>query len=479
MKAWRELIFLAVFLPLCAVWAYAAGVVVPNIVRPGGNFPVVDSSEVKGGPIFVRYSSDLRNIPESRKTRWMQVHVHELNEWFEAYSTNGHFWQRRPGTGGGGVTSHPALSNRDLPNQHPTSAITGLDNLLSQAKTKAEFDSWTANFRRSVPLGRRGYDGRDAPSPLECIIFNEGNDGASYDETGGNPTPQTIGPLSIWAYEHSTLKQITGASWTIPAVDTQLVPPPLELDGQQQKRQVLELSILPRYSSQRTNNKVKGFAWITSSRYPYKRNCSASYTFAFTQRGPIGQKGDPGDITQLTRDEIVAKIAQPSNNPVTVRPATPGLQTLLDFQNYSGNTVAWVDSLGYLNFMAANGFPIARIQTDGLIALLYNNMMRLRMKNDGSITSYNSNGTTAWSLSNTAVPIVDPGAVAVDGLCLKKRINNTYFFENCATGVVATAAGSLNYVQYRGSDGYLAAKSNLMFDPVTNTLTLTGPMVIK
>lgn len=45
----------------------------------------------------------------------------------------------------GGVTSHDQLRNRDLPDQHPTSAITGLDEALDKVKievgTKAYWDA--------------------------------------------------------------------------------------------------------------------------------------------------------------------------------------------------------------------------------------------------------------------------------------------------------------------------------------------------
>lgn len=68
--------------------------------------------------------------------------------------------QEEPGT-----TDHAALLNRDLPDQHPIEAITGLADALKEKLTKDDVDSVLAQAKESGEFdgkdGRDGSDGKD------------------------------------------------------------------------------------------------------------------------------------------------------------------------------------------------------------------------------------------------------------------------------------------------------------------------------
>ena len=86
-----------------------------------------------------------------------------------------------------GVTAHDELTNRDLPDQHPASAITGLDaaieSALADAKASGIFD---------------GKDGKDGYTPIKGIDYFDGAKGAKGDrgepgEPGENGSPGARG----------------------------------------------------------------------------------------------------------------------------------------------------------------------------------------------------------------------------------------------------------------------------------------------
>lgn len=389
---------------LCVCWAVPISGVVPSNTLTTGDtnntFPIIDTNEAKGGPMFFDYTSALRTIPESRKRRGMLVHIRENDTYYQAYSTHGHYWQRfTVGGGSGGVTVHNNLTGRDAANSHPTGAITGLDAALAAKLNRVEFDSMTAAFRAAGtgPKGDRGWDGRDGKDGLSCTIL-DGTRSIVFDENGQNPRPSTLEAFSVFLREGRTLLTPTAIYWFLP-VDSLLTYPELEVDGMQLHRQTFLAGIQGQYSPGR-NNYVKVDVEYTTAVFPFNtRTCSMSVSVDISQRGPKGLKGDTASAI-ITPDSIFdAMSAARNDKSLNSRPATPNRNIPKKiFRDYSGNVRMYIDAWGYQYFRTPDGDTVVVIQTDGVIYTRKAGVNRVKIANDGTVTTYRGNGVPSFEI---------------------------------------------------------------------------------
>ncbi len=569
---WLEALFICLImgaLLLSNLWVYAApilGIQVPNKVTTGNTdstYPVADSNEIKGGAMQFQFSTQLRTIPEGRRTRGMFAYAHDSKTVYQLYSSPGHFW--RPFSGGGGtvgpqgpqgpqgergfrgmtglpgprgfigmtgakgdrgdsaaydaysthvaqtylpssmLASHNALGsshNNHFVNGNPhntTAADTGAVgsarfNAYSAARQKeleeklaiARFLEYSAKGRGGSGTqgpkgdkGDRGWDARPAQPPISCTIL-EGSRSIVFDELGQNPQPSTLQAFSVVAKEGTAIIQPTLITWFL-AVDSLLTYPALEVDSMQLHRATFNPGIFATYSAGR-NNYVKVDIEYTLSVFPFgTRVCSTSVPIAITQRGPQGFRGETAQAVITEASILAAMSSARSDVPLTLRPLTPNRylpKSIL--RDYSGNVRQFTDSWGYTYFMAANGQVVMRAQTDGTISLLTNNVERLRLKNDGSVTGYRGNGSTvSFRLYSTVSLEPGLGYPTNDNDCLKGyRLSSggARYWGACGTGG-GSVIGINQQIPYN-NNGTMAG-SPFLYDAATGTFTMTGKMVIK
>ena len=71
------------------------------------------------------------------------------------------------------ITSHEQLKGRDLPDQHPASAISGIDEAIGSALSEAQ-----ASGMFNGADGIDGKDGKDGYTPVKGVDYFDGKNGA-------------------------------------------------------------------------------------------------------------------------------------------------------------------------------------------------------------------------------------------------------------------------------------------------------------
>lgn len=295
------------------------------------------------------------------------------------------------------------------------------------------------------------FDGRDIP-PLFCNISG-GVRAIVYDAVNLNPQPPP------WAY-HGRLynggqivNPIRQIWWTGPA--------PRQIFGSSTAA-TFTPSVLGTYSAGRSNNYVMWQATYSSAQaLGGKRICVTGTPVAVTKIGPTGAQGPQGaDGTVTEAATITAFQNTASNNPFILK-TTSGTQSKFEIWDTLSNTRLWFDTNGYQYFKA--------YQTGALL-------MQFSTSGPYLFQAFRGNGTTPIQQIYSGGRIrPSHGWPTSNGQCEKVNANGSRYYEACAN---ASAGGSTTQVQYNSS-GAFAGKSNFTFDPATNTLTVTGSLVIK
>lgn len=422
-----EIAICLLFALLISSWVWGAGVVVPNTVTTAGDYPVADSNQVKGGPVFVEYTADLRTVSETLKRKGMIAHVRENDTYYRAYSTHGHYWERYAPAAGGGVTVHNNLTGRDAADAHPVGAITGLQPSLDEKLPAAIFNGLTTAFRGIGPQGPPGANGANGPrgydglpgKTLRCEVFG-GTRGVTYSAVGDDPQPGIIDPFYAYLYDSDTLvaSEYLTFTWYIPVDDTLLLPPPIEVDGMQYHRQWFQPQLFGIYSAAKTNNTVRVEITYTQPDYPFRSwICAASAPVVATRTGASGEGSatisEPAVIEAFAAGSSPAALVLDNNSTASkpklqlsqsgvvrgqwgvgsggseiVLSNSTGNSTLLSVKT-DGNTatMSLQARLGYETVKIVNDGTMELRSTNGLLWMILNGTAR-------TLTMYGDDGST-------------------------------------------------------------------------------------
>lgn len=529
MKSWYAYLIVVPIVLLFLAQAFSTvipGIVVPNKVTTGNTentHPVADSNEIQGGAMQFAYSSELRTIPESRRRKGMLVYIRETDAYYQAYSTNGHFWKRWGGAavdvsgkldvqrflnysalGRGSATtdisgkldvdrflnysaagrvspSDPRLTDARTPLAHTQemSTVTGLLTALDLKLDGEVFALYTSTRGELTKgeKGERGFDGRHGTT-LSCTIL-DGTRSLLYSAAGQLQT-SSIAPLYAYLYLDGQLVTPLAYEWYIPATGTQLKYPPIRPDGMQARLQYFAFRGYSTYSTSRSNNYARVLLTYSSTRQPYgRRYCQASVPIAIDKQGSQGDQGIPGPAASVTLPAIEdAFSGTASDNPIVFQTLS-GVRSKLEVLDRGSNTRMWVDTNGYQRFMDQSGALVVAIQSDGTIYMLNGaGKPRVKIANKGTlITTYASDGVTPmFELYSTGRGPWEPpaGNPAVDGYCWKSTAAGVRSWGSCGTG--SGVAGANRQHQYN-NNGAFAGTAYARY--TTGGTAFSGTLVIR
>lgn len=432
----RDLLIAAVLTALVCAISYGAALTGTNIAAPvvpftdADTYPSHEAKYGKGGYIQAQ-STSVTNIPLTRRVDGMMTYATQWNKYYRLASG---VWQQQT------FIQSPQFIN-------------------FSAATQTKFNSIPAG-----PTGSRGYDGWDGDSyfcyidngPLS-VVFDANGLVPKYDPSPyyGRMTVNGSAALGLsvrWSTYDSANSHVTG-SFGGTVTGTQFTP-----------------TILAAYSSAKKYNSV----WANFS--TAKLKCKASIPVVVTKIGATGAKGDPGDLSNLTRLDVTNVLDNASDTAIYVQPATnSGTVPMIGVRDYPGNVRNYIDSSGYQYFKDVNGYALVKIQTDGTLLLLdkpgypraqLNNLGRLILKDfankqrvfinssTATIQTFRKDGTTiGFQVYSSGRWVGAEGQPASNGQCLAADTNGRRYWTNCGSGG-GTPGGTTKQVQYNNGGSF-------------------------
>lgn len=273
-----------------------------------------------------------------------------------------------------------------LDNTGPVSQVM-FNRLTSLAKMT--FKGYSGPPGYTPHLGVDYFDGRTIPALFGNI---SGGQGHAYDQTGLNPTPApTAYKSQLWlnGTRITPLRQAWVATGHLAGSGTGSSFTP---------------SIHFNYSSNWGARIVLYQTYSTTAGYGGKRYHVTTIFPAITRKGDTGATGPQGADATVTRTavfNVMSSGSKLSNTTWQYRPFS-NLSTnwLTAYRDYAGNVRQKINGHGYTDFLSANGADVVRIMTDGTLMLMKSGVLRLHLKDDGSITHYR-NGQQVFNVYST------------------------------------------------------------------------------
>jgi len=433
----RDLLIAAALTALVAAISYGAALTGTNIAAPvvpftdADTYPSHEAKYGKGGYIQAQ-STSVSQIPLTRRADGMLVYA---TQWDKYYRLASGTWQQQS------FIQLPQFNN------------------FSTA-THAKIVSIPVG-----PQGPRGYDGFDGATgtpALTCWI-DSGPLAWTYDQYGLLPVPAMF-PYTAKLYVQNTPVTPATYHWRLPGSNTLLAM------GQYSTQASFSPTRFGIYSASKSNN------WIAVDLTYGGMNCRAVAPIAATKIGAQGIQGIPGDLSNLTRGDITTHLAEPSNTAVTLQPATSSPTTeMFSVREYGGSVRNYIDAQGYQYFKDANGWVLAKIQTDGTLLLLdQSGVTRFRADLAGQVTladknslrrvfvnattatiqTFRRDGTTiGFQIFSSGRWVGAEGQPGSNGQCLAADTNGRRYWTTCGAGG-GTPGGSSRQVQWNNGGSF-------------------------
>lgn len=256
-----------------------------------------------------------------------------------------------------------------------------------------------------------GFSGEKAAPPLFCAL-SSGTTVVTYNEQGITPVPSPIKAFHVKLWQGSAALSTTKTSGTTAGVRRFLWNTGAIITGR--KSQVygsstsakFAPSVLDTYSASRGHGVlyvlvVYSTASIVANQVSGKRVCVTGVPIVSNKvgtTGGTGATGPPGLSTRKVVFDLMTTGDSASNSTWQYTPLDNYSTTWqMAFRDKDKAVRNAIGATGYQEFRSANGNEITRIMTDGTIMLFKNQVLRLHIKNDGSMKSYR-NGVEVFEL---------------------------------------------------------------------------------
>lgn len=355
----RLLIFGIVILfgGLSCVWLAAAFVLVPDMLTTnGGEYPVADSREVRGGFMQVQTTSARNSIPLFLRYTGQMVYVAQTDTNYQLRGgTANNNWQVWAGSQGPrgyrGYTGAAGVAGAAATVSVGTTTTVAYE---VPANVTNSGTSSVAILNFTIPRGQRGYDGRDGKT-LTCYVT--GIQTITYDANGLNPKPTLI-PFASYLYKNGNLKNAQTISWSVPSTKTLL--------SGSGSSQTFTPSVFGIFSASKSDNRVMALLGYSSN------YCRAVAPVSITQVGQQGIQGPPGQDATVTKPAVLSTFLN-----------TAGGGALFIRQGNDGDTAT------QLGVMDRNEFPRFYVTGNGNVYLTNaSGSYHTKIGGDGRITSY-------------------------------------------------------------------------------------------